>query len=87
MNPPPEPIGQVRVRLLTENAVADLRGPTACEVLRPDEVAAVIAGIAELEVELFERGIADRDDVARLGGLLDLRGLDRFAGDEPRFYP
>lgn len=40
---PPEPIGQVRVRLLTENAVADLRGPTACEVLRPDEVAAVIA--------------------------------------------
>lgn len=40
---PPEPIGQVRVRLLTENAVADLRGPTACEVLQPDEVAAAIA--------------------------------------------
>ena len=32
---PPEPIGQVRVRLLTETAVADLRGPTACEVLDP----------------------------------------------------
>ena len=30
---PPEPIGQVRVRLLSERAVADLRGPTACEVL------------------------------------------------------
>ena len=30
---PPEPIGQVRVRLLTPTAVADLRGPTACEVL------------------------------------------------------
>ena len=30
---PPEPIGQVRVRLLTERVVADLRGPTACEVL------------------------------------------------------
>lgn len=40
---PPEPIGQVRVRLLTDTAVADLRGPTACEVLEPDEVAAVIA--------------------------------------------
>ncbi len=40
---PPEPVGQVRVRLLTENAVADLRGPTACEVLQPDEVAAAIA--------------------------------------------
>ncbi len=40
---PAEPVGQVRVRLLTETAVADLRGPTACEVLQPDEVAAVIA--------------------------------------------
>ncbi len=40
---PPEPVGQVRVRLLTDSAVADLRGPTACEVLQPEEVAAVIA--------------------------------------------
>ena len=39
---PPEPVGQVRVRLLTETAVADLRGPTACEVLSPEQVAAVI---------------------------------------------
>ncbi|MGV8857464.1 Fpg/Nei family DNA glycosylase [Rhodoglobus sp.] len=35
---PPEPIGAVRVRLLTETTCADLRGPTACEVLNPDEV-------------------------------------------------
>jgi len=35
---PPEPIGAVRVRLLTEDTCADLRGPTACEVLTPDEV-------------------------------------------------
>ena len=40
---PPEPIGQVRVRLLTERAVADLRGPTACEVLDAAQVDAVIA--------------------------------------------
>lgn len=40
---PPEPVGQVRVRLLTDTAVADLRGPTACEVLEPEEVAAVIS--------------------------------------------
>jgi endonuclease-8 len=40
---PPEPIGQVRVRLLTDEAVADLRGPTACEVLTPAEADAVIA--------------------------------------------
>lgn len=39
----PEPVGQVRVRLLTDTAVADLRGPTACEVLEPEQVAAVIA--------------------------------------------
>lgn len=42
-NFPPEPIGAVRVRLLTDSAVADLRGPTACDVLQPEEVAAVIA--------------------------------------------
>lgn len=42
-NFPPDPVGQVRVRLLTTEAVADLRGPTACEVLTPDQVAAVIA--------------------------------------------
>ncbi|GAB3035208.1 formamidopyrimidine-DNA glycosylase [Parafrigoribacterium mesophilum] len=36
---PPEPIGQVRVRLLTEATVADLRGPTACEVLTAEQVA------------------------------------------------
>jgi formamidopyrimidine-DNA glycosylase len=35
---PPEPIGQVRVRLLTETACADLRGPTACEVQTIEDV-------------------------------------------------
>jgi Formamidopyrimidine-DNA glycosylase len=39
---PPEPVGAVRVRLLTETAVADLRGPTACEVLDDAQVKAVI---------------------------------------------
>jgi endonuclease VIII len=42
-NFPPEPIGQVRLRLLTERAVADLRGPTACEVLNPEQVERVMA--------------------------------------------
>lgn len=40
---PPESIGAVRVRLLTDATCADLRGPTACDVLTPDEVQAVIA--------------------------------------------
>jgi endonuclease-8 len=39
---PPEPIGAVRVRLLTDATCADLRGPTACDVLTPEEVQAVI---------------------------------------------
>ena len=40
---PPEPIGAVRVRLLTDATVADLRGPTACEVLDAAEVNAAMA--------------------------------------------
>jgi endonuclease-8 len=40
---PPEPVGAVRVRLLTDVTVADLRGPTACDVLTSQEVKAVIA--------------------------------------------
>lgn len=39
--PVPEPVGQVRLRLVGETAYADLRGPTACEVLTPDQVAAL----------------------------------------------
>ncbi len=40
---PPEPVGQVRVRLATEESVADLRGPSACEVLDPDAARAAVA--------------------------------------------
>lgn len=39
---PPSPRGQVRARLLTEDAVADLRGPTACEVLTDAEMLTVL---------------------------------------------
>jgi endonuclease-8 len=40
---PPAPVGAVRVRLLTDVTVADLRGPTACEVLDPQQVRVVLA--------------------------------------------
>ena len=40
---PPEPVGAVRVRLLTGTACADLRGPTACEVQTIEEVDRTIA--------------------------------------------
>ncbi|RIJ69876.1 Fpg/Nei family DNA glycosylase [Nakamurella silvestris] len=39
---PPEPVGQVRLRLATAVAVADLRGPNTCELLTADEMDAVI---------------------------------------------
>ena len=39
---PPDPIGQVRVRILTSDAVADLRGPTVCEVVSPVRVAEIL---------------------------------------------
>lgn len=38
---PPDPVGQVRARLLSADAVADLRGPTVCEVIDADRVAAI----------------------------------------------
>lgn len=40
---PPPPVGQVRVRLATDTVVADLRGPSACELLTRDDVEAVVA--------------------------------------------
>ncbi|MBN9223408.1 MAG: DNA glycosylase [Microbacterium sp. SCN 70-27] len=40
---PPPVAGQVRLRLLSAETCADLRGPTACELQTPDEVAAAIA--------------------------------------------
>jgi endonuclease-8 len=39
---PPEPIGQVRLRVATDDVVADLRGPTACELIDLEEAAAAI---------------------------------------------
>ena len=41
-NWPPPPIGQVRARLRTAAALADLRGPTACEVLDTESVAGIV---------------------------------------------
>ncbi|MFM8239114.1 MAG: Fpg/Nei family DNA glycosylase, partial [Actinomycetota bacterium] len=37
----PEPRGQIRLRVQGDSAYADLRGPTACEVLDPDQVRAL----------------------------------------------
>lgn len=39
---PPEPVGAVRLRLMTDTTLADLRGPTACELLDEAGVDAVL---------------------------------------------
>jgi endonuclease-8 len=41
--PVPEPVGQVRLRLVGPAAYADLRGATACELLTPAERDAILA--------------------------------------------
>lgn len=57
---PPEPIGAVRVRLLTDATCADLRGPTACDVMLPDEVQAVIDKLGPDPIVDRGRGAEDR---------------------------
>jgi len=41
--PAPAPRGALRLRFETADAYADLRGPTACELLSPPEVTAILA--------------------------------------------
>jgi endonuclease-8 len=41
--PAPDPIGQVRLRMVSDRHWLELRGPTACEVLDPAEVATLRA--------------------------------------------
>jgi endonuclease-8 len=43
MGTPPEPRGALRLRLVAGGTWMDLRGPTACELLEPYEVAALVA--------------------------------------------
>ncbi|MEV8171223.1 DNA-formamidopyrimidine glycosylase family protein [Microbacterium sp. NPDC077486] len=40
---PPPVVGQVRLRLMTDFTVADLRGPTACVLQTPEEMLATVA--------------------------------------------
>ncbi len=64
---PPPPVGAVRVRLLTGSSLADLRGPTACEVLDAAAVADVLARLGPDPVH--DRGPeAEEEFVRRLTG-------------------
>lgn len=90
---PPAPVGQVRVRLATEATVADLRGPTACEVLDPAATAAALGKLGPdpaVEDDVRAR-MADPRAVAmatgaRVDGGGDAGG-DRAAGEDPGVAP
>jgi endonuclease VIII len=55
--PAPAPVGQIRLRLSTKRHWLDLRGPNACELLTPPEVAALRARLGADPL----RGDADPD--------------------------
>ncbi|GAB2516752.1 Fpg/Nei family DNA glycosylase [Paramicrobacterium agarici] len=63
---PPPPVGAVRLRLLTESTVADLRGPTACEIRTGAEVQNTIAQLGPDPMHDDSRNAEDRfTDVVR----------------------
>lgn len=77
-DPAPPVVGQVRWRLASDSVSADLRGPTACELLAPDEVAAIHDRLGadpldpEADVERAARTVAaSRAPIATL--LMDQR--------------
>lgn len=58
---PPEPVGAVRVRLVAKHGWADLRGPTACEVITPEESESIHSKLGPDPL----RQDADRDEFVR----------------------
>jgi endonuclease-8 len=78
----PDPVGQVRMRLLSDSAYAELRGPTVCEVLDDDEKRAAVRRIGpdpirtDADPERAWRRVSRSS--APIGGLLMDQGV--FAG-------
>ena len=71
--PAPAPVGAVRLRLVGERWYADLRGPTACDVLDPAGRDAILARLGpdplrrDADPELFRRRVgASRSAIAGL---------------------
>lgn len=63
---PPEPVGQVRLRLLSENKLADLRGPTACEVLTPPEAKLILKKLGPDPLHVDPKGIRKQEFIRRV---------------------
>jgi endonuclease-8 len=62
---PAPPVGQVRLRLAATGAVADLRGPTRCELLDPDTHEALLARLGPDPLQQRAEGDAAYDRIAR----------------------
>ncbi|KDN86934.1 DNA glycosylase [Kitasatospora cheerisanensis KCTC 2395] len=63
----PEPVGQVRLRMVNDEGYADLRGPTACELLTPAEKAAVHRRLGPDPLRAGESGEAAWSRISRSG--------------------
>ncbi|MFV0463387.1 MAG: Fpg/Nei family DNA glycosylase [Nostocoides sp.] len=50
-------VGQVRLRLATQDHVADLRGPTVCEVVTPDKVDEVLSRLGPDPLRVSEADV------------------------------
>ncbi|MEN8672860.1 DNA-formamidopyrimidine glycosylase family protein [Nocardioides sp.] len=62
--PPPDPVGALRLRLVTDERWLDLRGPIACEVLSPDQRDSLLS---RLGPDPLRRGADPAAAIARIG--------------------
>ncbi|WP_026552132.1 zinc finger domain-containing protein [Arthrobacter sp. H20] len=68
---PPAPVGAVRLRLVSDSGWADLRGPTACEIITGPERDAVVARLGPDPLGSTADGKRTADEVVRFAtGLL-----------------
>lgn len=63
---PPPPVGAVRVRLVNESWVADLRGATVVEVVTPEQLAATVARLGPDPLRAGEPGHDTARSLAKL---------------------
>lgn len=73
----PEPVGQVRLRMVNDEGYADLRGPTACELLTPAEKAAVHRRLGPDPLRPGESGDAAWQRISRSGTTVAALLLDQ----------
>lgn len=76
-SPPPEPTGAVRLRLEGEDATWDLSGPTRCELLTPDERAAIVARLGPDPLRSDARPDLARERLARTARPIGATLLDQ----------